>query len=122
MAKWTKGESGNPGGRPKGLGDIREIARKHTDTAIETLVNVLGDPKANPSARVSAANALLDRGWGRPAQTLHAKIDSEDRNLEIDAALEGDARDLLNKIRGENTRESEAEGSNSVAQTPSNTH
>jgi len=64
------GQSGNPGGRPKGYGTLREIARKHTDKAIQTLVEVVNDAGASPSARVAAANALLDRGWGRPEASL----------------------------------------------------
>jgi len=75
MAKFKAGESGNPGGRPSGLGEIREIARKHTDAAIETLVKVMENAEASPSARVAAASALLDRGWGRPSQTINANID-----------------------------------------------
>ena len=42
------------------------LARQHTDRAIETLVTALDDPKT----AVAAATALLDRGWGRPAQAL----------------------------------------------------
>lgn len=78
MAQWAKGESGNPGGRPAGLGEIRDIARKHTDSAIATLVTVMNDAEASASARVGAATALLDRGWGRPAQTIDANINSQD--------------------------------------------
>ena len=74
MAKFAKGESGNPGGRPKGLGEIREIARAHTDTAIGTLVEVMNATDASPSLRVAAASALLDRGWGRPEQSVKASI------------------------------------------------
>lgn len=77
MAKFEKGESGNPGGRPKGLGDIREMARPHTGTAINKLVAVMNDDKASPSAQVAAASAILDRGWGRPAQTIDANINSQ---------------------------------------------
>ena len=95
MAQWAKGESGNPGGRPKGLGEIREIARAHTDAAINVLVGVMGDDEASPSARVAAASALLDRGWGRPAQTLDLKSQislsdalreiAEHRQVELDS-------------------------------------
>jgi hypothetical protein len=78
MSKFQAGQSGNPGGRPAGLGEIREIARQHTDTAIETLVKVMNAGDASPSARVAAATALLDRGWGRPAQTIDANINSQE--------------------------------------------
>lgn len=104
MAKFSKGQSGNPGGRPKGLGDIREIARKHTPEAIETLVTVMHNASATDQARVHAATALLDRAWGRPAQTIHASVE---RNAEIDSSLERDLSELLGKViseRPENTR------------------
>jgi hypothetical protein len=60
------GQSGNPGGRPKGYGDLRELARQHTEDAIATLVAICRNGE-NESARVAAANAILDRGWGKPA-------------------------------------------------------
>ena len=104
MAKWTKGVSGNPGGRPSGVGDLREIARQHTRKAIQTLVAVMNDASAAPSARVGAASALLDRGWGRAPQTIHT---SNDANHDIEARLQGDLSDLLGKFvaEPENTRE-----------------
>ena len=35
---------------------------------IQTLVAIMSNPKSAPAARVSAANALLDRGYGKPPQ------------------------------------------------------
>jgi hypothetical protein len=67
--RFEKGKSGNPGGRPKGDGEIRELARKHTATALATLVQI-AEGGENESARVAAANAILDRGWGKPAVPL----------------------------------------------------
>ena len=64
--RFEKGNSGNPGGRPKGYGDLRDIARQHTELALRTLVEI-AERGENESARVTAANALLDRGWGKPA-------------------------------------------------------
>jgi uncharacterized protein DUF5681 len=63
------GQSGNPGGRPKVIAEVRDLARQHTALAIETLVHTMehGDKDA---ARVTAAQALLDRGWGKPVQGL----------------------------------------------------
>ena len=63
---WPPGRSGNPGGRPKAALDIQALARQHTPDAIAALVAAL----ANPRERVSAAVALLDRGWGKPTQPL----------------------------------------------------
>ena len=66
------GTSGNPGGRPKGLSEVIALAREHTELAITTLVDIARQPKAAPAARVAAASALLDRGWGKPAQAIQA--------------------------------------------------
>jgi len=45
---------------------VRELAREHTTLAINTLAEICGDAGAKSQARVQAACALLDRGWGRP--------------------------------------------------------
>ena len=72
MARFQKGVSGNPGGRPKIRVDMRERVRVHAGAAIDTLLAVMHDDKA-PSA-VSAAIAILDRGYGRPAQAVHQHV------------------------------------------------
>lgn len=72
--KWQKGQSGNPGGRPNGYGEVRELAQQHTEKAVQTLVEIMSDQAAAPSARAAAATALLDRGWGRPGQSISALI------------------------------------------------
>ena len=67
---FKKGQSGNPGGRPKVAAEVKELARAHTGVAIETLVSIMTNTKSAPAARVSAANALLDRGYGKPPQHI----------------------------------------------------
>jgi uncharacterized protein DUF5681 len=54
---FKKGQSGNPGGKPKVVAEVQELARQHTTTAVETLVSIMTNTKAAPSARVSAANS-----------------------------------------------------------------
>ena len=55
---------------PKAVTEIRSLARAHTRTALNVLVGVMRNTKATPPARVAAANAILDRGWGKPTQSL----------------------------------------------------
>jgi len=68
--RWAPGQSGNPGGRPKG---IEQLAREHTPAAIERLVLALSD--ADSRVAVTAAGMLLDRGWGKPKQELSSVSD-----------------------------------------------
>jgi len=65
---FKKGQSGNPGGIPKGTADVRAAARQHTDRAIARLKKAI-DSKDERVA-VEASKAMLDRGWGRPVQAL----------------------------------------------------
>ncbi len=54
----------------KALVEIRSLARSHTRTALRVLVGIMRCKDATPAARVSAANAILDRGWGKATQPL----------------------------------------------------
>jgi hypothetical protein len=47
---------------------LAERARQHTETALNVLVEIAENKNESASARVSAAQALLDRGHGRPWQ------------------------------------------------------
>jgi len=70
---WKKGQSGNPKGRPK-LPDIREaMAKVFADSiggmsALEATLNALRDKAL--SGDVRAAEVLLDRAFGKSAQTV----------------------------------------------------
>lgn len=65
---YLEGNSGNPGGRV--VRSDRNLARNYTEMAVETLRDCMG-PKFPGNVRVSAAIAMLNRGWGLP------KIDVE---------------------------------------------
>lgn len=75
-------------GRPKGsrnklnlaLGNrLSDLAREHTEVALRTLVSVMKDKKAPHAARVTAANSLLDRGYGKPVQ--HNQGETEHKHI-----------------------------------------
>lgn len=64
----------NRGGRPEVRKNIAAIARQHGEKAINTLAALLDD--ADPRVRKDAATAILDRGYGKPAQPLAGDPDS----------------------------------------------
>jgi phage gp46-like protein len=67
------------GGRPKGsqnkaTADIKAAAQKYTDQALQTLAQIMTDGESE-AARVAAANAILDRGYGKPKQSVDVEAD-----------------------------------------------
>ncbi|TGP25890.1 MULTISPECIES: DUF5681 domain-containing protein, partial [unclassified Mesorhizobium] len=77
--KFQPGQSGNPGGRPKG---IAAKAREHADRAIEVLAEALDDQ--DPKTRIAAAKEILDRGFGK-ALTMTADVSNKLDDLNDDA-------------------------------------
>ena len=63
----------------KSLTEIRSLARSRTSSALNVLIAVMRDAKSPPAARIAAANAILDRGWGKPPQAHNG----EDGALEL---------------------------------------
>ena len=64
----------------KSVTEIRSLARSHTRTAINVLVGIMRSKDARAAARVTAANAILDRGWGKASQLIET---SDDGALEL---------------------------------------
>lgn len=87
---FKRGQSGNPGGRPKIVAEVKELARSYTEDAIKTLASIMKDGAAPPAARVKASETLLDRAWGKAETTANVNVTKDVRDLstaEILAAL-----------------------------------
>jgi hypothetical protein len=49
---------------------IKSLARSHTEQAVNTLRGCMLARDAPWAAKVQAATAMLDRGWGKPTQPI----------------------------------------------------
>lgn len=89
--QFIKGQSGNPAGGPK-INRAREIAREHTEEAMQVLIDILhgkefertvtvtkedGNPvtttyveRPTMNDKRMAAKDITDRGWGKPTQPV----------------------------------------------------
>ena len=75
---FTPGVSGNPGGRPKGLGRrVRELVGDDGHEIAEFMFSLMADPRARNADRIDAAKWLADRGFGRAAIIVDAGVTPE---------------------------------------------
>jgi hypothetical protein len=63
-------------GRKKGVpnkatADVKAAAQKYTSKAVKVLATIMEDKDQAGAARVAAANAILDRGYGKPTQAVN---------------------------------------------------
>ncbi len=61
------GAGRKPGKVSQAKRDLMEMAKGHAPRALQVLIDIAVNGEAE-AARVSAANAILDRGYGRPVQ------------------------------------------------------
>lgn len=103
QAKPITGRGGyRPGsGRPKGVpnkatAEIKAIAQPYSEEAVHTLAQIMREGESE-AAKVSAANSILDRAWGKPSQAVqhsgemsHTVMTKEQRDAALAAFLRAD--------------------------------
>ncbi|WP_419816144.1 hypothetical protein [Glacieibacterium sp.] len=102
---FVKGQSGNPSGKAKAVlpdgRTLSELARELTIEALDVAAVIMRDPAAPHAARASVVSMILDRGWGRPAQSLTLSGDAENplhTRVALESLSEAELR-VLAKIR-----------------------
>ena len=89
------GQSGNPGGRPKGLAKtVRDVCGGSPLRLAQGLLEIAEDPKAHNRDRVAAYRELLDRGWGKAPAFASMETDDPLELCEIAREIQGIADEL----------------------------
>ncbi|MEW6047111.1 MAG: hypothetical protein AB1609_11610 [Bacillota bacterium] len=88
----------NPRGRPKAEGEVRAAAQAHGLEAIERLLYLMFHGRPD-RVQVAAAEALLDRAYGRRPQavTVQGEV-TEHRSFELTARLVAEHPELLDLL------------------------
>lgn len=90
-------------GRPKGSrsaatkeqqATISDLAKSHGQSALDALVQIATSGESE-AARVSAANAILDRGFGKPVQSMEHS--SPDGSMSPQAAVQDAALEAMRR-------------------------
>ena len=86
------GRPPGPNGRGAAFKHLRELARSHTEEAVLTIVNIMRNKSNDGWLRLACANAILDRGFGKPREEQVVEqedlLTTEYRTVdEIEAAL-----------------------------------
>jgi hypothetical protein len=92
---FKKGKSGNPGGRPRQLASVMHEARRHTLEALQVQLQLMQSAESE-SVRLNAAEAILNRGWGRPIQAV--QVDGRFLTKKLTDPTTDEIRDLEQRV------------------------
>lgn len=71
--------------------ELAKLAQKSAPEALACVLEIMRDRSARPNERLSAATAILDRGFGRPFQSVHVSGPNEGPIQMIDPTRMSDA-------------------------------
>ena len=105
MKPWQPGQSGNPAGRPPIPPEVLEILKAKSPAAARRLAELVDSPE--PAVALKAIDMLQNRIYGRPAQTLDAKIETtnvQQAHLQVLLELQQKREDVMKTIEGDTQR------------------
>ena len=82
--KFKKGVSGNPKGRPKTPQEFKDLVKANAVPAINTLIQIMNNPKAKDPDRIKAADVIIERAYGKAVQPIDADVNA---NVKVDCLL-----------------------------------
>ena len=68
--RFVKGEYKGGPGRASIPEDIKQMFRSLAPDCCKVLCEIVNDPSARQADRIKAAEVILDRGWGKPVQSV----------------------------------------------------
>lgn len=103
---FKKGQSGNPSGRRKVVGEIRELAMQEAPDAFQRIAKLVRSD--DERVALAAAQTILDRAYGKAIQTVNTNVTRRAVNL-TDAELEAIALSGSLTVSGETGRPVESD-------------
>lgn len=82
-SSFKPGQSGNPGGRPKLTPEEQDalvMAKQFAPDAVRALHEIATSKTASDKARVTAAEAIINRVYGKPKETVESTVKHERRS------------------------------------------
>jgi Family of unknown function (DUF5681) len=107
------GQSGNPKGRTKSILEVAAAARDFSLEGLEILKKIARKEDGTDAARAMAVNSILDRGLGKPLQT----VDLNQREYDAREMKEYSDDELTSILAGDEPV-AETNGSAGAADTP----
>lgn len=76
---------------------LTDLCKMHTEAAVKAIVSIMHDKESKPSDVLKAANSLLDRAYGTPANTVQMQLVNADSGGDVTSLSNEELRYLLAK-------------------------